>query len=127
MAKYSEFFVDVMMAEELQLQVPESTHIADSMKEGCVMFLSFAFFGLLPLLGYVVIPLFFPNLSSDTLFLSACIITGLVLFVMGGVKSLFSSTNLVVSGMETLGLGGVCATLAYIVGQKVEGMVGGAE
>ena len=38
MAKYPHFFVDVMMAEELQLQVPEATHRMDSFKEGVVMF-----------------------------------------------------------------------------------------
>ena len=38
MAKYKDFFVDVMMAEELQLQVPEATHRMDSFKEGVVMF-----------------------------------------------------------------------------------------
>ena len=32
MSKYPEFFVDIMMAEELQLQVPEDTHKEDSMK-----------------------------------------------------------------------------------------------
>ena len=37
MAKYKDFFVDVMMAEELGLQVPEENHKTESMKEGeCV-------------------------------------------------------------------------------------------
>lgn len=34
MAKYKEFFVDVMMAEELALQVPDEDHKIESMKEG---------------------------------------------------------------------------------------------
>ena len=126
MANYKEFFVDVMMAEELQLQVPEETHMVDSMKEGCVMFLSFAFFGLMPLLGYVIIPSFFPDMDEESLFVSACVVTGVVLFIMGCVKSMFSASNFMVSGMETLMLGGACATLAYVVGQKVEGIVGEA-
>ena len=34
MAKYKDFFVDVMMAEELALKVPEEDHKIESMKEG---------------------------------------------------------------------------------------------
>lgn len=89
MSKYKDFFVDVMMAEELALQVPEEDHKVESMKEGVVMFCSFALFGSLPLLGYVIIPLLFPTSSEDVLFTAACVITGLVLFGMGCVKSMF--------------------------------------
>ena len=34
MAKYDEFFVDIMMMQELELQVPEDDHVQESMKEG---------------------------------------------------------------------------------------------
>ena len=42
MAKYKDFFVDIMMSQELELQVPEEDHVQESLKEGCVMFASFA-------------------------------------------------------------------------------------
>ena len=83
MAKYKDFFVDIMMTEELALQVPEEDHKIESMKEGVVMFCAFATFGSLPLLGYVIIPALFPTLGEEVLFTAACIITGLVLFGMG--------------------------------------------
>lgn len=89
MSKYQNFFVDVMMAEELGLQVPEEDHKTESMKEGVVMFCSFATFGSLPVLGYVIIPGLFPSTSEDALFAAACVVTGLVLFGMGCVKSIF--------------------------------------
>ena len=44
------FFVDIMMAEELQLQVPEKDHEIEAMKEGVVMFYTFAIFGAFSLL-----------------------------------------------------------------------------
>ena len=60
------------------------------MREGVVMFLSFASFGAMPLLGYVIIPISFPELGNDSLFKAACIVTGLVLFFLGSVKSQFA-------------------------------------
>jgi len=123
MAKYKDFFVDVMMTEELALQVPEEDHKTDSMKEGVVMFCSFATFGSLPLLGYVIIPALFPLAAEDVLFKAACIVTGLVLFGMGCIKSIFSSANWFICGLETLLLGGACATVAYTVGQFVDGLI----
>ena len=89
MSKYKDFFVDIMMVHELELRVPEDDHLQESVKEGIVMFCSFAAFGAFPLLGYVIIPTSFPDLPPETLFVSACIVTGIVLFLMGCVKSAF--------------------------------------
>jgi len=123
MSKYKEFFVDVMMAEELELKVPEDDHVMESFKEGIVMFCSFATFGAFPLLGYVIIPLSFPDLPSSALFTSACAVTSCVLFLMGCVKSLFSTSKWYLCGLETFLLGGACATVAYTVGQYVDNML----
>ncbi|KAL7563390.1 hypothetical protein ACA910_016491 [Epithemia clementina (nom. ined.)] len=127
MAKYKDLFVDVMMSQELELQVPEENHVTESMKEGFVMFCSFACFGAMPLLGYVLIPVLFPGLGPDILFWSACCITGVVLFCMGVVKSFFTTQHGFYTGMETLLLGGACATVAYSVGQLVEHGLGYSE
>jgi len=123
MAKYESFFVDVMMQQELELQVPEDNHVEQSMKEGFVMFCSFAFFGTAPLLGYTIIPWFFPDLDSTVLFKCACGVTGLVLFLLGSIKSNFSRSNWFLSGCETLILGGTCATVAYTIGFFVNGLL----
>ncbi|KAL3759380.1 hypothetical protein ACHAWU_000679 [Discostella pseudostelligera] len=123
MAKYKEFFVDVMMTEELALQVPEENHKIAAAKEGLAMFCSFATFGSLPLIGYVVIPSLFPTLGEEILFTAACVVTGLVLFGMGCVKSMFSASGWFICGVETLLLGGLCATVAYLIGQFVDGLI----
>lgn len=124
MAKYKDFFVDVMMAQELELQVPQEDHVEESMREGVVMFLSFATFGTMPLLGYVIIPASFSELGNQTLFTAACFVTGLVLFFLGSVKSKFANMNWFSSGLETLLLGGCCATVAFTIGYFVNGLVG---
>lgn len=124
MAQYKDFFVDIMMAQELELQVPDDDHVTASMREGCVMFAAFAFFGALPLLGYVVIPSLFPDLSADFLFAAACVITGVVLFFMGSIKSFVSCQHWFRAGLETLFLGGACATVAFTIGQVVSRWTG---
>ena len=124
MAKYKDFFVDIMMTEELALQVPDEDHKIEAMKEGVVMFCSFATFGSLPILGYVIFPVLFPTLDEDALFDAACVITGLVLFAMGCVKSIFSAANWFICGLETLLLGGACATVSFTVAHFVDGLVG---
>jgi len=123
MAKYKDFFVDVMMKEELELQVPEDDHIMGSMKEGVVMFCSFAIFGSCPLLGYVIIPIAFPNHEPIILFTNACVVTGIVLFCMGCMKSKFSNAKWYLCGLETFLLGGACATVAFAIGLLVDRLV----
>ena len=49
MAEYRSFFVDVMMVEELDLQVPPED--ANPWIDGFITFCSFVFFGFFPLTG----------------------------------------------------------------------------
>ena len=121
MAKYDNFFVDVMMVEELGLQVPGEDD--DLVRDGIIMFCSFAVFGSMPLLGYVVFPLVLPGASSDFLFSAACIVTAITLFTMGALKSNFSTRAWYTSGLETLLLGACCAFLAYYIGRLVDNLI----
>jgi vacuolar iron transporter family protein len=88
------------------------------------MFCSFAAFGAMPLLGYVLIPLSFPDLDESYLFIAACIVTGIVLFFLGSIKANFSASNWICSGLETFLLGGTCATVAFSIGHYVNMLVG---
>jgi VIT1/CCC1 family predicted Fe2+/Mn2+ transporter len=124
MSKYKEFFVDIMMAQELELQVPNDDFKMESFKEGIVMFISFAVFGSLPILGYVIFPAIFGTLTEDQLFFAACTVTAVVLFIMGCVKSIFSTAHWFLCGLETFLLGGACATMAFVIGQFVDGLLG---
>eukprot|EP00611_Tribonema_gayanum_P010642 TRINITY_DN206_c8_g1_i1.p1 TRINITY_DN206_c8_g1~~TRINITY_DN206_c8_g1_i1.p1 ORF type:complete len:281 (-),score=66.11 TRINITY_DN206_c8_g1_i1:247-1089(-) len=121
MAKYDDFFVNLMMSEELQLQVPESQD--ETIKEGFIMFLSFATFGALPLLGYTIFPMLDPDISNAILFKVACAVTGVSLFLMGAIKSKFATRSWYASGVEMVCLGGVCAAVAFEIGNLVDGLL----
>ena len=43
------------------------------------------------------------------------------------VKSIFSAANWFMCGLETLLLGGACATVAYTIGQFVDGLIASSE
>ncbi len=106
-----------MMSEELGLQVEGKDDT--TIRDGVLMFLSFAIFGSLPLLGYVVssiaskativssvcvthetakktkhtqiVPIVNPNIGTKYLFAVACTVTLLSLFSLGAIKAKFSS------------------------------------
>lgn len=119
MAKYKDFFVDLMMTEELALPVPSDTGAMDAFKDGITMFCAFAFFGMLPLVGFVVAGIVYPSVSSEGLFAIACCVTAVCLLGLGAFKAKFHDKQYVRSGIETLLLGGACASVAYFVGQAV--------
>ena len=56
MAKYPGFFVNVMMNEELELQVPDPDD--SPWKSGFVTFSAFVVFGVVPLLGHITLHTF---------------------------------------------------------------------
>jgi len=119
MAKYKHFFLNIMMTEELSLPVPEDDDNLNSLKDGIVMFASFALFGMLPILGFAIVPLIDPNLTEHELFVVACVITAFALFGLGAFKARFNEKFYFRSGFETLILGSTCATIAFVVGRLV--------
>jgi len=124
MAKYKDFFVDIMMTEELSLPVPSDGDSMESFKDGLTMFISFACFGLLPILGFVVASLVFPGIDTAGMFTVACSITAASLFGLGAFKAKFHDKRYVYSGCETVVLGGVCAAVAFYVGRAVASFAG---
>ena len=124
MAKYKDFFVDLMMTEELSLPVPGDDDMLDSLKDGFTMFVSFTIFGMLPIIGFVVAGALVPGLEHVQLFYVACGITALNLVALGAFKARFHDKQYLRSGLETLALGGACAAVAYYVGQAVAGFAG---
>jgi len=118
MSEHRDFFVDVMMVEELGLQVPSADD--NPWKDGFITFVSFIFFGFFPLLGYCIFPFAFPHLTPHTLFFIACVCTGSTLFLLGAIKSNFSQKTWYMSGLEMLLVGGSVAVISYGIGAATD-------
>eukprot|EP00942_MAST-04A_sp_MAST-4A-sp1_P009857 g9857.t1 len=119
MAKYDDFFINVMMAEELELQVPDEDD--NPWIDGAVTFTSFVLFGTIPLLAYAI--LYSVELYVHERFIIACVLTSICLFGLGVTKSKFTNQNWFNAGMEMFVLGGGVAALAYLVGWFVSSVL----
>lgn len=86
MAKYHDIFLDNMMLHELGMQVPDEDD--NPWKDGLVTFCSFVFFGLFPLLGYCIFAAY--NLDLVVLFSISCVLSAIMLFVLGVCKAKFT-------------------------------------
>ncbi len=115
-SKDKKTWVDIMMVEELGIIEDEDSPI----KNALVTFFSFAFFGFVPLVAYVVSR--FAGFLESRTFVAACILTAITLFVLGAQKVRITGKNWFISGMETLIIGGIAATAAYVVGMLLSGV-----
>lgn len=103
-------WVNLMMNHELNI-IEENIEPA---KGALATFAAFIIIGLVPLMGYVLqryLPIdskyLFPGTTFSTLF---------ALFLVGTVKSRFSDKSWIVTGLETVIVGGFAASIAYFVG-----------
>jgi vacuolar iron transporter family protein len=115
-SKNKKFWVDEMMVWELGILEEEESPL----KNALVTFFSFALFGFVPLLAYVLTMFFGIMLDS---FLVSCALTGMTLFALGALKSRFVQRNWIISGTEMLALGGAAALVAYGIGFFLGGLV----
>ncbi len=114
-ARHEETWIEVMMVEELGIVGTDESPL----RNGIVTFLSFALFGLVPLLAYVLARML-PFLQFNTFFV-ACFLTAATLFALGAIKAGITGRNWVKSGLETLAVGGVAALAAFLVGRVLGG------
>jgi VIT1/CCC1 family predicted Fe2+/Mn2+ transporter len=116
LAQYEDIFVGLMLSEELGLQLSYEDD-AMLLTDAFVMFLAFASLGIVPLIVFAAGPL---NIFSDEDQYTASVVLSLVvLFVLGSLKSKFGSGNWLYCGFESLALGGACAGVSYFVGESI--------
>lgn len=110
-------WVDLMMRNEFKM-CKESV---DPFKGGLSTFISFILIGFIPLSVYTFNS--YLNLDERIVFITTCIATLTALFIVGAVKSRFSPKKWLISGIETALIGGLAATIAYLIGFFVKGLL----
>lgn len=114
-AKNKEGWVDIMMKEELGVIEEQE----EPYKNALVTFLSFCFFGFLPLLAFTIAQLY-PALKGHT-FPIASVMTGITLFLLGALKVRITGQNWFRAGLEMFLIGSIAAVAAYGVGALLKG------
>lgn len=109
-------WIDTMMIEELGIMESDESPL----KNAFATFLSFGFFGLIPLLAYVFAKIF--NIAANNTFTTAIVLTGVTLFALGAVKTKVTGQNWFRAGSEMLVVGGIAAAAAFIIGKLLSGL-----
>lgn len=104
-------WIATMMAEEYGLP----TEIRSAWIAGAATFAAFLVCGLIPLLPYI--------LGASQSFLFSAVLTGAIFFLIGSVKSRWSTDSWLSSGLTTFLIGGSAAALAYLAGVILKSVV----
>ena len=105
-AKNKEYWADFMMRYELEMSDPSENPVLTAL----ATFLAFVTFGFIPLIPYIL----FKN-NSQT-FIYASIATALALVLLGLLRWRVTKESMLRSVGEILIVGGISASIAYIVG-----------
>ena len=97
-------WVKTMLREEYGL----ATEVRSPWKAGICTFIAFIVCGFVPLLSFTI------HLPSS--FLCSAVLTGMVFFAIGSLKSIWSTQSFWRSGLTTFFIGAIAASLAYFVG-----------
>lgn len=107
-------WVDTMMREEIGLIEDNSRRPLDT---AITTFVAFNLVGLIPLLPFVAMFIAgFVVISSSDAFTYSIVLTGVAFFLIGSVKGRIVQKPLIRSGMSTLLIGGIAASVAFVVG-----------
>lgn len=111
-------WTEQMLREELNIlessKQPKKTAFAT--------FAAFITVGFIPLLTYVLSS-FYPSIAKYN-FVGAIILTGVAFFIVGASKTSFTLQKWWISGLQTLFVGGIAASIAYLVGFLLKGLAG---
>lgn len=109
-------WVDTMIQEEYGLPLDGPSPV----RAAVATFAAFVVVGALPLLAFIAELL--PGAGPPRPFLWSAGLTGIAFFLVGALKSRVVAERWLRAGMETLGVGAVAATLAYVVGVLLRGV-----
>jgi VIT1/CCC1 family predicted Fe2+/Mn2+ transporter len=91
-------------------------------KTGAMTFVAFVLAGSLPLLPYFLQFVGLP-VATEFQFGASIFSTACALFLVGGLRAIFTREHWLISGLEMLGIGAIAAVVAYSLGAFIEGML----
>ncbi len=109
-------WVDTMMSEELGLLQEKNSPL----RKGFITFVSFMVIGFVPLTSFIFSYVFEP-LKAVAYQISVWL-TLATFFLVGSAKIYVTGKNWLISGLETLVIGGIAAGIAYGVGYLLKGI-----
>ena len=111
-------WVDTMMREELGLVEDDRCPLHTAFST----FVGFNLIGLIPLLPFVIFFVFDIGINEDAFWYSV-IFTGIAFFIVGMIKGKIVQKSLLRSGLNTMIIGGIAASVAYFVGYSLHLLV----
>jgi vacuolar iron transporter family protein len=91
---------------------------------GLITFSAFIIVGLVTILSYVADLIFNLHLSLQTLFIISAVLTGVTFVEVGILRARVTNTNAAREAIETLLLGSIAASLAYLSGDFLGNILG---
>ena len=117
-----EQWVNTMLVDEHGLTLEGPSPV----KAALTTFWAFVAIGLLPLLPFLL-SAFSNGIAAESkqiLYLWSTAMTGVAFFLVGAGKSIFVKQSWIRSGMETLIIGSVAASIAYLIGYALHALTG---
>lgn len=105
-------WIDTMMREELGL-IEDKKQPLDA---AITTFTAFNLVGLIPLIPFILLHLSGYAILTEHAFIYSVIFTGISFFIIGIVRGKIVKRSLLRTGINTLAVGGIAASVAYIIG-----------
>lgn len=125
MANYKDLFVEHMMVMEHGMMPPDDSDRWAPLKQGFVCFVAFVLFGLVPLIGFIILYMIDPGSAKDSSNIGRVLgiaygLTVLTLFVMGVTKAkLTGNPRFLRSGTMMVVNGTIAGGVAYVIGEML--------
>lgn len=117
--KYTNIFINHMMV--LELDLPEAETRKDILIKALFTFISFIFFGSIPLLVFLTMYLSEYD-NKNNIFIITCIVSSITLFLVGAFGAKITKQSILKNGFLTMINGIIATSAAYLIGWWIESL-----